>query len=195
MGIFDTLTSDTVSARERDVRLRQRAGELREQIEALEDELEELQERSVAATATGDAEAADEGREERMARRLELDDAQAALERIREEREALRPAVLREEAEEQAAASREAMEEAADELEELGREVDRLARGPFQSARQAYSEAVAAARRVHELRRKLAERGETLGVRAPDSIDHKLREEQPKGWRVFEALSPFLDRS
>lgn len=173
----------------RDARLAEREAALAERAKALRKQVGELAARAADAVASGDEERAEALREDRLRRRLELEDVEAAGERVQDARAELAPEVARDEAEEAAESAWRALARARAAAGELEEALEAAIQGPAARLVQAYRSAADASSRALELERELAEEhGMDVEIDRPRRVDHKLREAEPRGMRGLEAL-------
>lgn len=195
MGIRDLLPGGA-SARDRDERLRERLEEEADRLEELDRREAALQEKSVSATVAGDEEEAADLREQRLRLRLEIEDREAARERIREELEEVEPAALEEEAREVTEKGWNRLATAKARAADLEDAMEAVVAGPGAELAEAYRRMLAAARRAAELERELEEEhGVALDLDRPTRVDRRLRQGERRGWRALELLRKWDDGS
>lgn len=149
----------TATAHEQAEALRERRRELQEELREAEDRLEKLQAELTASVAAGDQSEEEAGQDERIRLRERVEDLKRTEQRIADELEALRPALLRERRASAAERYRNHFEAARDELQHLEENL-----APVLTAvrlhEEHYDAAVEAARELHELEGELEDLGE-----------------------------------
>lgn len=183
------------SARDRADRLRGRLEQEGDRLEDLQRREADLRERSVSATVAGDEDEADDLRERRLRLRLEIEDREAAVERLEEELADVLPAALAEEhraAVERHHSARARAETAAADLLDA---VEALIAGPAARLAAAYRAFIAAARRAGELERELAEEHDAeTDVTTPSRVDRRFQDANRDAWAALEKLREFNSR-